>query len=896
MTFKLWFTNRVIIGMLVFFVTMGFWEFKWKPQYRPAYESGVAHYQKGQYQDALDDLNKAYSIAPNALDVIVMLGWTNLKLNHWEEARFYFNRAIRIDPRTEEAQLGASFVALETGHGRIDPQIIDRILKTRKGDPNVLILAAAALEQEGEYVRAAQVYKSLLKDKDYGEAATLAYYRIYGLQGFEHDTVAEQLPPVTRAAQLTVPFRAADGAMWRNNAGNWEKWYIDGVDLGPGAPGYYPVAPPTDGALYAGWIKDASELHADALRAYVLLPPSFYRAFRHYRDAGGKMSVIQQIWIGQPPDNDLYTPAFVEMTKDRIRQVVDAIHGRGEVPITREQSSGIYDQDISAAVAAYLIGGDFDQNTYLQTNIINGGKTRFSGRYVSIDEADASEVWYAEMMDYLVSYESSTYNWQRPVAIAGSPSHDPARGAVTEEKLRASSGFAAGLFAAYDAFPYYPESLVRDPQYLNARDSEGLNPMYGYLRMVRSRISLPLVVTGFGMSTSIAVRRAQVNGWDQGGHSEADQADRLLHLRRTVQETGCAGGIVFELADEWYRQGWMREGFETPEDRAMLWLNDLDPSKRYGLIGYRTSKWQLFGGGAWKDEHQLYGAVAAPALDNYDKEREIRSVQVAADEAYMYLSLNVGCLDCVGTRHDGKTHFDEAAYAIAINTLPGRAGLRALPFGNRQISEGANFLLFLGDGGKSRLLVADNYNPYEVVPRTDYPNEQMLHYRHSFEARLETNGNFLEFPMAYGESPSVFHYGDGNPTSKEYNSSGEWYADVARSTIFVRIPWGKLLVVDPSRMNTFYRYAERSGVSVAVTPGVDISVYTLKTNGSARLGDMTVASVLPSSGTPAMFSWDHWDKVAPKSYYKQAYFALQSEFSKATPVAGVAQKPAAQGR
>ena len=34
-------TNRVIVGMVVFFVLVGFWQFRWKPQYRPFYEVGI---------------------------------------------------------------------------------------------------------------------------------------------------------------------------------------------------------------------------------------------------------------------------------------------------------------------------------------------------------------------------------------------------------------------------------------------------------------------------------------------------------------------------------------------------------------------------------------------------------------------------------------------------------------------------------------------------------------------------------------------------------------------------------------------------------------------------------------------------------------------------------------
>src|SRR3954470_8746365 len=890
MKYRQWFTNRVVIGMVLFFVIMAMWEFKWKPQYRPFYENGVAAYQKGDYRTALTELNRAYAVAPNALDVIVMLGWTNLKLNHYEDARFYFGRALRIDPRTEEAQIGSSFVALETGRGRIDPKIISKILETRKGDPNVLILTAAALGQEGEYRQAAQIYRGLLDDKDYGHAARIAYNLIYGLDGFEKDRASETLADPVRPPQLQVPYRAAESALWRNSDGNWEKWYVNGVDIGPGAPGYYPLAPPTSGELYEQWVRDAAALNANAVRAYVLLQPAFYRAYRHYREGGGKMALIQQIWVGAPPDNDLYTPAFVDATKQKIRNVIDALHGRGIVPPSREQSSGIYEQDVAAGVAGIMLGGELDDATYAQTNVINGGKSRRAGHYVSIEEGSASEVWFAEMLDYLVEYETSTYNWQHPVAIQNGPQHDPARGEVTEEKLHAQPAYAAGLFATYNAFPYYPESLTRDTQYLGARDAQGPNPVYGYLRLVRSRVRLPLVVTDFGISTSLAARQLQVGGWNQGGHNEQAQAERLLRLRQTIQDTGCAGGIVFELADEWYRQGWMREGFETPLDRGMLWLNELDPNKRYGLIGYRTRKWKLFAGdpAEWKGERQLYGPAPLPATtDGYEKQRELRSVQVAADEAYLYMRVAVGCLDCVKNRRDGKTHLDQAAYAIAINTLPEGAGLRRIPIGNTEMRAGANFLLYLGTPEQSRLLVADNYNPYEVAPRADYPKEIQLRYKRGFRARAASNGAFIPFPAANGESPSVVHYGSGNAAAKDYNSGAEWYADVAHSAIIARIPWGKLMVVDPSRLNVFAGFDEKQGVSAVPSPGLSVSVFALKTNGSSDLAQMTVAAWLPAStqAQPEVFSWERWDAVKPESYFKRSYFALQAEFAKASPAA-----------
>src|SRR6185369_17727094 len=146
------FTNRVILGTIAIFVLVGLWEFAWKPQYRPPYEVAIQRYKAGDYQTGLTDIERAYEIAPNSMDVIVMRGWFLLKLHRFEEARIYFDRALRIDPREEEAQLGNAFVTLETGKGRLDSSVLTKIMGKRAGDPNVRIIVAGALRQEGRLV------------------------------------------------------------------------------------------------------------------------------------------------------------------------------------------------------------------------------------------------------------------------------------------------------------------------------------------------------------------------------------------------------------------------------------------------------------------------------------------------------------------------------------------------------------------------------------------------------------------------------------------------------------------------------------------------------------------------------------------------------------------------
>src|SRR4029077_13860894 len=203
--------------------------------YRGFYEEGIRLYQGGKFREAQDALDQAYRISPNAVDVMVMEGWTHLKLNRFEEARYYFGRAVRIDPRIEEAQVGLAFVALETGRGEMDPALISRILRNRKDDPNVLILLAGALEKQGKYFDAQKIYNRLLSNKDYGPASRLALDNMFGLRGFT-DPAPSEFAPLRRPAELQVRYRANEGFMWaQNSQKNWSKLYLQGVDLGAGA-------------------------------------------------------------------------------------------------------------------------------------------------------------------------------------------------------------------------------------------------------------------------------------------------------------------------------------------------------------------------------------------------------------------------------------------------------------------------------------------------------------------------------------------------------------------------------------------------------------------------------------------------------------------------------------
>jgi len=909
-------TNRVILGMLIFFIAVAFWVFRIREQYQPLYKEGVVDYQKGQYSDALDKFSRAYNISPNAQDVILMMGWTNLKLRRFEEAGYYFNRALKLDPKTEEARLGAGFVALETGRGTMDLAVLQALLDRRRDDPSVKLLVAGALVRLGRHMEASTIFKELRDDKDYGKSAQSALDAMFGLAGF-NDPIPDRLAPASKSAQTQVRFRAAEGAIWRQAAGGWEKFYVAGVNLGSAAPGFYPGSPPTRADTYADWLSKAAAVNANTVRAYGLMHPAFYRAFRHHRDGGGKLTLYQQITVDVPPGNDLFDPKFIEDIKTQIRYSVDALHGRAEVPPRPGRTSGVYDGDISPYVSGILFGREFDPVVTTQTNLSNPSKKNFDGKYLGAVDATPTQVWVAEMMDYLVDYETDTYNAQHPVAMINWPRTDPLyhptesgrtnAASLDEAKFRVKPAFQAGLFASYHVYLHQPEFLVLDSTYANGRDSQGVNPMAAYLRDLKAHVPYPLVVTEYGVSDAMGVLDYLANNWNHGGNSEVQQAQILSRLTRSIRESGCAGGVVFELLDEWYPFDRVYADFENPRDRATLWINELDPRKHYGLVGYRTSKARLFTGdpAGWQTTQVLYSGSGA-----------VRSVRSAADEAFLYLRLDAACPDCAPA--PGARPAESTGYVIAINVAPSLVGVRSLPLGGLRLTEGATALVRIGDPATARLLVADAYNPYEAM------SDGKLVLKTPFAPRIQDSGAFqnLTFPLhpvragrgvnlaEQRYDASALRYGNGDPASTDFDSLAEWFYDTRNKAILVRIPWGKLLVTDPSSLQVFYGFDDAGTLKSVPSSGISVSVFAVKGPAGGDWNSLSVSESLPAAsggsiGRAERLAWDKWNnwrpETYPQTYLKRAYHEVQKDFAdlshpQAAPAGGRTGAGAGRGR
>src|SRR6185436_18036696 len=109
-------------------------------------------------------------------------------------------------------------------------------------------------------------------------------------------------------------------------------------------------------------------------------------------------------------------------------------------------------------------------------------------------------------------------------------------------------------------------------------------------------------------------------------------------------------------------------------------------------------------------------------------------------------------------------------------------------------------------------------------------------------------------------------------------------SDTKAKDIIVRIPWGKLLMTDPSSQRAFFGF-DAGGVRTVASVGIDLSVFELdegRNPGNMRQARITGRYPAATNAMPARYLWRSWEKVAPEPYLKKSFYSLQKAFLEQT--------------
>ena len=839
-----------------------------------------------------------------------LLAWQRAGL-HWGGGGLTF----RPDPREalQEYQAGQFQRALP---------LLEELVARGSKDRSVHLALARTYVRVGQNLEAARTYQEWLRATPGDSEAMEGFLGIYGYPDYRPERpLTPPAPP--RPAERQMLYRTSGDSFQVLQEGKWRTVYLVGVNIGPAQPGQFPSTAPRDFNAYYGWFQDIGAMNANTIRTYSVLPPAFYQALEEYnRRTQRPLWLIQEVWIDDATQ-DLYDPQNQRQFEQEMRNVLDLLHGQADIPCRPGANCGIYTADVSRYVIGLAVGREIEPVLALRTNRLHPEKRSYQGTYVSLREGNPTEAWFAEACDFAIRYETEKYNMQRPITVVNWPPLDPLAhpyeatfaqelqfrkrdGEGVAEKVpedvndmdavsldvmrfKTQPEFAAGLFALYHVYQHWPDFLFHEPGYGSARDAEGPNRYLGYLRdLKRAHRNFPLLIGEYGLSTSWGVAHLHPQGWNNGGFTEQAQADLLSRFTNNIRDTGCAGGLVFEWQDEWFKHvhDLYTADFEVPQERDRLWRNELDPEEHFGVVGYEpVSVVPLLRGRAsdWQRARVLYSRPVGTAAEA--SAGPIKTVSALADYAYLYLRLDVDA--------QGKAWWNEWNYWVALNTLPGQAGSRALPDLGVRVESGANFLLRLRGPGDARLLIAREYNPNESVPVLGVPdirrkpgmNVQLVD-RSAFEDMVtDANKSWYRrdgqwFPPRQFNR-SIIAQGVADPTHADYSSHALWNADPNSGMVEIRLPWGLLYVTDPSSLQAFAGTDERRRPKTRTMSGISVMVFAVRAGRLPRVGGSFPAL---SGGRvveePARFLWQPWDEVQVQRYFKQSYYSLQLDWER----------------
>lgn len=841
---------------------------------------------------------------PPGTEAIAAEGWRAYRANDLARARERFGAALAACPLDHDAALGRAYLALRDG-GVAEAESLFTALTAR--------VPRSADAWEGRALAAER--------RGAGADAVLAWRRVLDLAPAHPDARArlDRLAPgwdragplpKRRATTLDLTLRVAGEGFELRRDSAWVPFYMKGVNLGLALPGRFPSEFPEDSALYARWLGRIAEMNANTVRLYTILPPEFYRALRGHNRTHPEapLHLVHGVWTEAPPGNDFGDAAFDAAFSTEIRRVVDLLHGAAEFAARPGHAGGRYDADVSPWVIGYVIGREWEPYSVVGYDRDPRAPRRHAGTHLTLDEGTPTEAWLVRHCDGLLAYEEETYNAQRPIAYTNWPTTDPivhrtetsfadqmrfrgipwradeAREPIHEEdavaldptRVRRTPRNAAGWFASYHVYPYYPDFMLLDPGYLAAASSLGPSPYFGYLRDLKlATPGIPLLIAEFGVPTSRGNAHQHPAGWDHGGLGERRAGELYGRMAREIREAGAAGAIAFAWIDEWFKTNWSVVEAELPRSRDPLWHNVLDPEEHYGLLALRAGRAGATPepGGDPARWRALPVHMSGPFAD-----AGTARLRVGHDEAYLYLALE-------GTRWAGRPLAWEARrLQIALDTYDAAAGQHRLPVSGVRSEAGFEFLITLERPDEAQLRVLPEYLVPAPHARTVARATWGEPFRHPVRSVSRDDAVFDSL-WAMTNRPRYLPDGSLVPVRGltigrlRYGTAAElsiadWWYDRDAGMVQLRLPWGLLNVTDPSSRRV--RDERGPGDGTVVTPGFRLAVVGLTVAGR-------VDGTLPARDADGrwslarltLWSWPTWEQPTWHEDLKPAYTVLQ---------------------
>ncbi|MGG6310101.1 hypothetical protein [Paenibacillus macerans] len=682
-----------------------------------------------------------------------------------------------------------------------------------------------------------------------------------------------------------------DKFMAYDGESSWEDIFVKGVNLGATVPGHFPGEFPLTEDDYLRWFRQIDDMGANVIRIYTVHNPVFYKSLVKYNRDKGKAPLyfIQGIWSPEEQlieQQDAYIPAIKQAFHQEIEKAVKAVYGDLKVPVQPGASGGKYTVNAGPYLMAWHIGTEWDPEMVDNTNRKHADTSPYQGRhFAASDEASPFESWLAELVDDTARQERA-YGWEHPITFTnwvttdvlehpGEPLFEEDLASVDATHIRPVD-WEAGYFAAYHAYPYYPDFFHLDDTLETIPDGNGdFNTYKAYLQQLKAYYKdIPVMITEYGVPSSLGVSHLGRGGRDQGGHNEREQGKINVSLTQDIYDSGYAGAILFMWQDEWFKKTWNTMRFEIPEDRRAFWLNVLTNEKQFGLVSMGPGKEDDIMIDGKLDDWELLPEGEVQVWDGPSP--GIKRLRVTHDEAYVYVGLTL------------SENFDPAARLL-------RLGTSTIPGGDQPVTELPGPTL---SDGLENLITIGRDEETEVLAAPSYDFHRRLYGRYGYwmldDPTKEQQTEFQPWKLAVSltmtppDTRSAHPFqdmtvgklirGTSDPGSADFNSLASW--QYSGNEVELRIPWMLLGFADPSSLQVidYSPLKKDRAFTTTATTGITLVPWIVERDGGRVLGPGQqtggAGGMVQLDGFPK-YSWQPWVTAEYTERLKSGYYALQ---------------------
>ncbi len=658
--------------------------------------------------------------------------------------------------------------------------------------------------------------------------------------------------------------------------GKWEKTFLKGVNIGATIPGHFPGELAITKEDYLRWFKYIDEMDADVIRVYTTLMPEFYEALYEYNNSVDEpLYLIHGVWINEQ-DIISIGDAFAgdeKMKNNFIKDtenIIDVIHGNAELPKDYGVAYGTYTKDVSEYVIGWILGIEWDPEFVQNTDNSNPDRIFYEGKYLRTENASPFETFLCEVGDTIIEYEVDNYQMMRATAFSNwlttdmlshpeEPYDKEDMVTVNMEHIKAQPYFKAGLYASYHVYPYYPEFLNYQKQYIEYRDETGkINTYRGYLKDLYKEHTMPVIVAEYGVPSARGkAHEAIYSGYDQGNIDEKNQGYIDASLLNDIYEEGYCGAIVFTWQDEWFKRTWNTMDFDVADRRA-YWSNPQTNEQQFGMLAFDPGEEDCV---CYVDGDVDEWAKIEPVTES-----DNAKLYIQADEKYVYFMVE-------SHEYDYK---NDVVY-IPIDIIDGQGNLRYTDEGIR-FENPTDFVIKIKSDDDSRMLIDAYYDSFYYV----YGKElEMIEARPEYEEKNTGIFNpiylclnkewYIErldklLPFSKYET-GCLKVGDANPNHEDYNSLTDYcYKD---GKLEIRIPWLLLNIMDPSNKYIIGDLYKNGGIDPEETVGFSAGVAIAK-------GNKKPTEAIKMN----KYSWVGWAEPTYHERLKPSYYILKEAFEK----------------